>query len=146
MSFQKFSGLWCCEVYLGPRHWKINQIFRNGNISTYLQQSCKALLLWRVFLDVKTRVCLLFFSIFHIYSMTQMLHFMRFNLTPNAINDKRVTSDFFFSEFPIEAVIDPYSVSLTRYCKESPYFVMGELMEQRSKAVTSKASINRQRW
>lgn len=48
-------------------------------------------------LDVKTGVCLLCFTIFHIYSMTQMLHFMQFNLAPNAVNDQRMTSDFFHS-------------------------------------------------
>lgn len=45
-------------------------------------------------LDVKTGVCLLYFAICHVYPMTQMLHFMQFNLGPNAVNYLRMTSDF----------------------------------------------------
>lgn len=49
---------------------------------------------WRA-LDVKTGVRLLYFAIFHVYPMTQMLHFMQFNLRPNAVNYLRMTSSDF---------------------------------------------------
>ena len=48
---------------------------------------------WRA-LDVKTGVCLLHFAICHVYPMTQLLHFMPFNLRPNVVNYLRMTSDF----------------------------------------------------
>ena len=73
---------------------KLIRIFRNKKpvwVSAAAMQSTS--FVWGA-LDVKTGVCLLYFAICHVYPMTQMLHFMQFNLGPNAVNYLRMTSDF----------------------------------------------------
>ncbi|MXQ79882.1 hypothetical protein E5288_WYG007139 [Bos mutus] len=72
--------------------------------------------------------------------------FTDININDNSVQtrykvDFREDSD----KFPIEAVIAPYSKSLTRYCEKSPRFTVGDRIEGRADAVTLEASINEKR-
>lgn len=81
-----------------PKPWALEKLIRISSnkksawVSAAAMQSSS--FVWKV-LHGKTGVCLLCFAICHIYPMTQMLHCMQFNLSPNAVNYLRMTSSYF---------------------------------------------------
>lgn len=124
---------------------RLIRIFRNKNLSGCLQQPCKALLLFRRFWMGRLE------SVYYILWFATSIQWPKCSISCSLISDQmpltiREWLLLIFPQFPIEAVIDPYSKSLTRYCEQSPRFTVGEKAQGRAEAVISEASINEKRW
>lgn len=120
-------------------------IFRNKNLSGCLCQPCKVLLLFSRFWMGSLE------SVYYILLFVTSIQWLKCSISCSLISDQMQLTIWewlllIFPQFPIEAVIAPYSNSLSRYCEKSPCFTVGEATEGWAEAVILEASVSEKRW
>lgn len=146
VSLQKFTGQLCFGVSLSPGRLKTWSAYLEiKSLFGCLQQRCKALLLFGKYWMGRLE------SVYYILLFATSIQWPKCSISRTLISDQMPLTIWewlllIFPQFPIEAIIAPYSKSLTRYCEKSPRFTVGERIEGRAEAVTLESSISEKRW